>query len=43
MRGVDDLGDFGLQFFGVLDLFVELLGLQVAVEGRDDVAVELLV
>ena len=43
VRGVDDLGDFRLQLFGVLDLLVELLGLQVAVEGRDDVAVELLV
>lgn len=42
VRGVDDLGNFRFEFLGVLDLFVEFLRLEVAVEGRDDVAVDLL-
>lgn len=39
--GVDEFGDFGLEFFGVLGLFVEVLGLEELVEGWDDVAVYL--
>ena len=41
VRGVDDFRDLGFEFFGVFDLLVKFLGLKVAVEGRDDVTVNL--
>lgn len=41
MGGVDKFGNFVAEFCGKVDLFGRILGLQVSVEGRDDVAVNL--
>lgn len=41
MGGADEFGDFVAEFCGEVELFRLLLGLEVAVEGRDDVAVNL--
>lgn len=43
MGGADKFGDFVAEFCGEVDLFGRFLGLQVSVEGRDDVAVNLYV
>lgn len=39
--GVDEFGDFRLQAGGVFELFGDLLGLEIGVEGWVDVAVDL--
>lgn len=41
MGGADKFGDFVAEFCSEVDLFGRILGLQVSVEGRDDVAVNL--
>lgn len=41
MGGADQFGDFVAEFCRGVELFGCLLGLEVAVEGRDDVAVNL--
>lgn len=41
MGGADKFGDFIAEFCGEIGLFGRILGLEVAVEGRDDVAVNL--
>ena len=37
----DNLRDLSLQFLGILDLLVEILGLEKLVEGGHDVAIDL--
>lgn len=39
--GSDEFGDFVAEFCAEVDLFGRLLGLEVSVEGRDDMAVNL--
>lgn len=41
MGGADKFGDFVAEFCGEVDLFGRILGLEVAVEGRDDMAINL--
>lgn len=41
MCGVDQFGDFVAEFCGEIDMFGRILGLQVSVKRRDDVAVNL--
>lgn len=41
MGGVDKFGDFVAEFCGEIDMFGRILGLQVSIERRDDVAINL--
>ena len=41
VRNVDNLPNLGLQLLGVLNLLVEVLGLEKLVERRDDISIDL--